>query len=71
MAANAQVTGKVEYRAGDGPMLRIPEGPIEVEMAADSAVLSWGDEGRIQSTAIPLLEYRRFVDEGMIIETRG
>jgi hypothetical protein len=66
MPANAQVTGDVEYRAGDGPLILIPQGPIEVELAPDSAVLSWGDAGNIQTAAIPLAEYQRYLDEGVI-----
>lgn len=66
MPANAKVTGVVEYRAGDGPLIRIPEGPIEVLLAPDSAVLSWGDSGTMQTTAIPVAEYQRFLDEGVI-----
>lgn len=66
MPANAKVTGNVEYRAGDGPLILIPQGPIEVELAPDSAVLSWGDAGSTQTTAIPIAEYQRYLDEGVI-----
>lgn len=66
MAANAKVTGDVEYRLGDGPMLLIPRGPIEIQLAADSAVLSWGDGGAAQSTALPIADYERYVAEGLI-----
>ena len=66
MAANAKVTGNVEYRAGDGLLILIPQGPIEVELAPDSAVISWGDAGNIQTTAIPLAEYQRYLSEGVI-----
>ncbi len=66
MAANAKVTGNVEYRAGDGPLILIPQGPIEIELAPDSAVLSWGDAGSMQTTAIPIAEYQRYLNEGVI-----
>lgn len=66
MAANAQVKGNVEYRAGDGPMISIPKGPLQVEVGADSAVLSWGEDGNTQSTAMPLADYQRYVAEGAI-----
>lgn len=68
MSANAKVTGELAYRAGDGPVLMIPVGPVEIVMAQDSAVLSWGDEGNVQSTAIPIDDYRRHVQEGVIQE---
>lgn len=66
MPANAKVTGDVEYRAGDGPLILIPQGPIEVQLAPDSAVLSWGDGGSAQTTAIPIAEYQRYLNEGVI-----
>ncbi|MDM0107038.1 hypothetical protein QTH97_18980 [Variovorax sp. J22R24] len=71
MPANAQVVGKVEYRAGDGPSIVIPPGPIEVQLSFDSAVLSWGDEGAVQTTALPIAEYQRYVAEGAIVEGKG
>lgn len=70
MPANAQVVGKVEYRAGDGPSIVIPEGPIEVQLTFDSAVLSWGDEGAAQATALPIGEYHRYLARGDIVEGR-
>lgn len=66
MGIKAQVNGKVEYRAGDGPMISIPNGQVEVDMSIDSAVLSWGDDGEVQSAAIPLADYERYVAEGQI-----
>ena len=70
MPANAQVVGNVEYRAGDGPSIVIPPGPIEVRLTFDSAVLSWGDDGAAQTTAIPIDEYHRSVADGAIVEDR-
>lgn len=68
MAANAKIVGRLEYRAGDGPVLMIPPGPVEIEMAEDSAVLSWGDQGNVQTTAIPIDDYQRYLREGVIKE---
>ncbi|MDM0117000.1 hypothetical protein QTI66_33290 [Variovorax sp. J22R133] len=64
--ANSRISGVVEYRAGDGPMLRIPEGPCHIELAEDSAVLNWEEEGEPMNAAIPLGEYERFVEEGKV-----
>jgi hypothetical protein len=70
MPANAQVIGEVEYRAGDGPLIQIPKGPVEIDLAEDSAVISWGEGNAAQVTAIPISEYRRFVQEGVITEPK-
>ncbi|RZI60077.1 MAG: hypothetical protein EOP14_02685 [Pseudomonas sp.] len=66
MSTQATVKGLVQYRAGDGPLMDIPEGPIEVELAADSAVVSWTHEEESLNTAIPLQDYERYVSEGVI-----
>ena len=41
MAQQAQITGKVEYREGDGALLRIRKGPVEVSTTDLDATLSW------------------------------
>lgn len=68
MSDQAQVKGLVQYRAGDGPLLDIPQGPIEVELAADSAVVSWTHEDESLNTAIPLQDYEKYVTEGAIVK---
>ncbi|RZI54679.1 MAG: hypothetical protein EOP12_01575 [Pseudomonas sp.] len=68
MSDQAQVKGLVQYRAGDGPLLDIPQGPIEVELAADSAVVSWTQEDESLNTAIPLQDYKKYVTEGAIVK---
>ena len=63
---NAQIRGKVEFRAGDGPMVAIPEGPVQVVLAADSAVIHWHDGATALNAAIPLTDYMEHVEEGRI-----
>lgn len=63
----ATVHGLVTYTPGDGAPLAIPEGRIEVELAADSATLSWEAADNVAGlTAIPISEYERYVLEGNI-----
>ena len=61
MAQTARIVGKVEYREGDGPMLTIPPGPCEVDLAPDSATLSWLDGDTRGLAAMPLTDFNRFV----------
>ncbi|MEO7152921.1 MAG: hypothetical protein ABIX46_14590 [Burkholderiaceae bacterium] len=61
MAQAARIVGKVEYREGDGAMLVIPTGPCEVDLAPDSAILSWTDDDTRGLAAIPLTEFNRYV----------
>lgn len=68
MAQQAQITGKVEYREGDGPLICIRKGPIEVTTTAQDATLSWTDEGGDvrASTAMPIADFNRYLQQGAI-----
>lgn len=75
MAQSAHVTGEVQYREGDGPLLTIRKGPVEVETTEQDAILSWteidsldqntGKEVR-STTSLPKVDYQRYLDEGAI-----
>lgn len=57
----------VTYRPGDGAPIEIPQGPVEVELAPDSATLSWTEEnGAAGLTAIPLTEFIEYVEQDHI-----
>jgi hypothetical protein len=67
MSQHATIRGEVCFRAGDGMLLPIPDGPVDIEMADDSVALGWTDgEGNAGSAAITLDEYERYVREGKI-----
>ena len=66
MSQQAQVTGKVEYRQGDGPTATIRPGPVEVETTPTDATLSWSDGETHASAAIPIQDFRRYVSKGAI-----
>ena len=66
MTQQALIRGEVHFRAGDGMMLPIPDGPVEIEMAADSVTLSWIEGADASSTAITRDEFDRYVKEGKI-----
>ena len=66
MEQAAQVTGKVEYREGDGPNIAIRPGPVTVETTAIDATLSWADGDTHGSAAMPLADYSRCLAEGRI-----
>ena len=66
MTQQAIVRGEVSFRAGDGVLMPIPDGPVEIEMAADSVTLSWTEGADAGSTAITRDEFDRYVKEGKI-----
>jgi hypothetical protein len=63
----ATIKGEVSYRAGDGPLVPIPNGPVEIDVADDSVTLGWtASNGALGSTAITKEDYERYVKEGKI-----
>lgn len=64
---SATITGCVSYRPGDGALIDIPRGPVEVALAPDSATLSWeAGEGVAGLTAIPRIQFDDYVRKGEI-----
>jgi hypothetical protein len=67
MTQHAMIRGEVSFRAGDGVLMPIPDGPVDIEVADDSVTLAWGDDkGNTGSAAITRDEYDRYVREGKI-----
>ena len=61
------IKGEVCFRAGDGIMTPIPDGPVEIDVADDSVTLGWtASNGALGSTAITHDEYDRYVKERKI-----
>lgn len=66
----AQITGLVTYTPGDGAPIEIPKGRVEVDLAPDSATLSWeAAEGVVGLTAIPRTQFDDYVRDGKITLT--
>lgn len=61
MTQHARITGKVQYREGDGPNITIRPGPCEVDETALDATISWTDGDARGSAAMPLADYRSYV----------
>jgi hypothetical protein len=66
MAQEARITGKVEYRNGDGATATIRPGPVEVQTTPTDATLSWADGETRNAAAMPIDEYRSYVEHGQI-----
>ena len=66
MTKKARITGVVEYREGDGPLLAIPEGECEVFEGELDITISWHDDDTTGSTAIPIPDYQRLLGERKI-----
>jgi hypothetical protein len=57
----ARISGKVEYREGDGPNITIRPGPCEVEETGQDATISWSDGDTRGSAAMPMADFRHYV----------
>jgi hypothetical protein len=67
MSQHAIIRGEVSFRAGDGVMMPVPDGEVDMELADESVTLSWSDaEGNAGAAAITRDEYERYVREGKI-----
>jgi hypothetical protein len=67
MSQHALIRGEVNFRAGDGVLMPIPAGPVDIELTHDSVTLGWTESnGSVGSTAIPRDDYERYVREGKI-----
>ncbi len=63
----AQIIGLVTYTPGDGAPIEIPKGRVEVDLAPDSATLSWeAAEGVVGLTAIPRTQFDDYMRDGKI-----
>lgn len=60
------IVGKVEFRPGDGALMRIPLGPVEIETTKLEATLSWVEGETHGAAAIPLSDFKRYVTKGVI-----
>jgi hypothetical protein len=66
MVKNAHITGKLEYREGDGPNIVIRPGAVQVEETDMDATISWTDADSRGSAAIPIADFRRYVKSKVI-----
>lgn len=66
MTKHAYITGKVEYREGDGPSIVIRPGPCEVEEGEIDVTISWTEGEARGVAAITMADYRRYLAEGAL-----
>jgi len=62
----ARIVGFVQFRAGDGPLMQIRAGTVEIEVSSIDMIVSWSDDRFRGEAAMPLSDFRRYVDEGDI-----
>lgn len=71
MSQQALIRGEVSFRAGDGMLMPVPNGPVDIEITDDSVTIGWIEGAAPGSAAIPRDEFDRYVREGKIRLDRG
>ena len=65
--ARAKAPGRLEFRAGDGPLITIePDYQLTLERAPQSLVMSWQEDGQPMNAAIPLVQFNEYLESGLI-----
>ncbi|WP_431052391.1 hypothetical protein [Roseateles sp. L2-2] len=66
LSQSAFICGEVTYRTGDGPMMVIRPGAVQVEVNEHDVTLGWEDGDSRMSALMPRSEYARFIGTGAI-----
>lgn len=67
MSQFAKIIGCVTYTPGDGAPIEIPKVRVEVDLAEDSATLSWEEANGVAGvTAIPRIQFEDYMRDGKI-----
>jgi glutathione S-transferase len=62
----AQIVGEVDYREGEGILLKIPVGKVEIEMTSEDITFGWVEGNFHAVAAIPFANFCRYVSDGAI-----
>lgn len=66
MSQQALIRGEVNFRVGDGMLMAVPNGPVDIEITDDSVTIGWIEGSDPGSAAITRDEFERYVREGKI-----
>lgn len=64
---NANIVGRVEFRLGEGPLIEIRKGWVEITFSPGDAVLAWSEGTWRDEAAIPFANFCRYVSDGAIV----
>lgn len=65
--AKAQIVGRVQFRLGEGPLVEIPQGLVEITFSPGDAVFSWVEGTWRDEAAMPFANFCRYVSDGAIV----
>ena len=66
-AVRANIVGRVEFRLGEGPLIEIRKGWVEITFSPGDAVLAWSEGPWRDEAAMPFANFCRYVSDGSIV----
>ncbi|GAC1525763.1 MAG: hypothetical protein NVS2B4_01980 [Ramlibacter sp.] len=66
MSQQALIRGEVNFRVGDGMLMPVPSGPVDIEVTDDCVTIGWIEGHDPGSAAITRDDFERYVREGKI-----
>jgi 2-methylisocitrate lyase-like PEP mutase family enzyme len=65
--AKANIVGRVEFRLGEGPLIEIRRGWVEITFSPGDAVFVWTEGRWREEAAMPFANFCRYVSDGAIV----
>lgn len=62
----ADILGRVEFRLGEGPLIEIRQGRVEITFSPGDAVIAWSEGSWREEAAMPFANFCRYVSDGAI-----
>jgi hypothetical protein len=63
----ARIAGKVEFRAGEGPLFEIRMGAVEIETSCADALFSWSGDDGPGNAVMPLSSLSLYIIQGSVV----
>lgn len=63
----ANIVGHVEFRLGEGPLIEIRQGRVEITFSPGDAVFAWSEGNWRGEAAMPFANFCRYVSDGAIV----
>jgi hypothetical protein len=64
---SAQIVGRVEFRAGEGPLFEVGVRAVVIETTWADALFTWSDGDGHETAAMPLSNLSRYIVQGCVV----
>ena len=64
---SAQIVGRVEFRAGEGPLFEIGVCAVVIDTTWSDALFMWPDGDRHETAVMPLSSLSRYIVQGCVV----